>query len=132
MLFSTGPTELARETISRVAWLLKGHLSVSGAVALIVVFCLAWLTAAFIGQRVSGVVLVTWLLVPLFLIAAGVCIGGPGHWFAKSTFEGPTVFTIARKDGITALDLVGATFMLLSLLSASLAVALRWRHVRMG
>ncbi len=104
------------------AWHLKDQLSVPVVAALIAAGLLAWLIA---GIRLRGKVLLLWLLVPLFTVAAAICIAGPGRLFNKRGHEGRVVFLINPSDAVTTLDVIGLT---LATTGALLALALlAWR-----
>lgn len=89
---------------SRAVWFVRGHLSIPGVVAIMGVATLVWFAA---GRSLRGMTAVGWYAVPVLLFIAAACVAGPGHWFPKQPYEGPTIITLARKDAITALDIVG-------------------------
>jgi hypothetical protein len=109
----------------RLTIVLRSWLSIPAVMVLLVLASLGWLWA---GRRLAGKRRLRWLLVPALLLVAATCIAGPGHWFPKKPYEGPSVISLGTRDAITALDLVGFT---LSALSLALAIHLTsdlWRH----
>jgi len=130
MLILLSVTDVFREVMTRLAWIVKGNLSVAGGAIVVAIGCLIWLAAAVAGGRPRGMVLLVWLIVPLFIIVAAVCIGGPGRFFPKEPYEGPTVIQFAPKDGVTALDVAGGFSLFAAYILALAAIAARWDHAR--
>lgn len=116
----------AVERIARYgAWLLKAWFSVPGVLIVLGVLGITWLVAA---RGVPGRLLPLWLLAPALWVVACLCIAGPGRLIPKEPFEGPVILRLARKDAVTALDLVGlACAALATLLAGGLLV---WRLAR--
>jgi hypothetical protein len=111
----------------RVAWILKGRLSVPMVAALIVITMLAW---AIAGLRLRGGALLLWMLVPVLTIAASICVAGPGRLFNKEEYEGRVVIEIARKDAVTMLDVVGLGLAVTGVLLALALINWRVRTLR--
>lgn len=88
----------------RLTLLLRSQLSIPGVMAVLVVASLFWLRA---GWRLSGSLRVRWFLMPLLAFVAAACVAGPGHWFPKEPYEGPSVIPLGTGDAVTVLDLVG-------------------------
>jgi hypothetical protein len=112
----------------RLTVFLRSWLSIPGVMTILVVASLLWL---FAGWRLGGWRYVQWLLVPLLAFAAAACVAGPGHWFAKEPWEGPSVISLGTGDAITVLDLVGLTLGALAVVLAIRLATLRWRY-RLG
>ncbi|HEX5163863.1 MAG TPA: hypothetical protein VFV93_00600, partial [Thermomicrobiales bacterium] len=77
------------------------------------------------GIRLRGAMLLLWLLVPLFALAACICVAGPGRLFNKRTHEGRTVVLLTPNDAITTLDLIGLGLAALGILLALALIG--WR-----
>ena len=114
-----------RDALERGAQYLKWHFSRDMILAVGIIIVLAWLTVGGMG-RVRGWALVAWLSVPIFLLVGVVSITGPGWLFPKEALEGPTIFTLARKDGVTVLDLVALSVIALGMLVAIVTVVVVW------
>ena len=108
----------------RLTLFLRRWLSIPGVMTILVVASLLWL---FAGSSLGGWLYVQWLLVPLLAFAAAACVAGPGHWFAKEPWEGPSVISLGTGDAITVLDLVGLT---LGALAIALAIRLATLRLR--
>lgn len=109
----------------RLTLFLRSWLSIPGVMTILVIASLLWL---FAGWSLGGWLYVQWLLVPLLAFAAAACVAGPGHWFAKEPWEGPSLISLGTGDAITALDLVGLTLGVLAIALAIRLATLRWRY----
>ena len=73
-----------------------------------IVLCVATVIWVLAGWHIEGVLaLAGWVSVPVLAFVAAACIAGPGHWFPKEPYEGPSVIPLGNADAITVLDLVG-------------------------
>ena len=66
-----------------------------------------------------------WLAVPLLLMAALVCLLGPGHLFPKHPLQGPRLVRLSAHHALTALDLPG-----LACAGAAIVLAIRLVYER--
>jgi hypothetical protein len=90
----------------RLTVVLRNWLSIPGVMATFALASCLWLVA---GWKLHDTLPVSWLLVPLLLLVTAVCVAGPGHWFPKEPYEGPSIVPLGTRDALTALDLVGMT-----------------------
>jgi hypothetical protein len=107
----------------RMTLVLRRWLSIPGVMVALTLVSIGWLWA---GWKLAGSVSLRWLLVPILLLAAATCIAGPGHWFAKEPFEGPSVISLGSGDAVTILDLVGLTLAILAIALATWLTFNRW------
>ncbi len=105
--------------LKKITLVLKAQLSVSAVAVVVGLAMLIWV-ALGINQR--GIFLLLWLTVPLYLVAASVCIGGPGRLFDKQKYEGRVVLQITRTDAVTMLDVVGVGFACVAAVLACLLI----------
>ena len=91
-----------REAIS---WaLLQIRTNLGSLVILTLIAGIGWSLAA---RGLAGWRRALWLLVPVLLVAALVCVIGPGRLFPKQPFEGPILLTISYNHALTLLDIPG-------------------------
>ena len=83
---------------------LRRWLSIPGVMMMLTVASLLWLTT---WRQLARSRTVEWLLVPLLAFSAAACVAGPGHWFPKEPWEGPSVISLGAGDAVTVLDLIG-------------------------
>ena len=102
----------------RLTSALRSRLTIPDAM---IVLCIATVIWVLAGWNIEGVlVLAGWVSVPVLAFVAAACVAGPGHWFPKEPYEGPSVIPLGNADAITALDLVG-----LSLATGAVLLAVR-------
>jgi hypothetical protein len=106
-------------------YVLKGRLTVPGVAAMLTLGSVVWIVA---GLGLRGRALALWLLVPLLVLVAGVCVGGPGHVISKR-WEGRSLFELAPGDAVTMLDVTGLAIAGLAALLALGLLAWRARHI---
>lgn len=109
----------------RLTIVLRSWLSIPAVMVVLALVSLGWLWA---GRKLAGSLRLSWILVPALLLVAATCIAGPGHWFPKEPYEGPSVVSLGTRDAITVLDLVGFTVAALSLALAIHLVSDLLRH----
>lgn len=120
-----GPVENAGR---RITAQLRSHLTIPDVMIALSAASLLWILA---GWNIDGTwLLLAWVAVPFSAVAAAACVAGPGHWFPKEPYEGPSVIPLGRSDAITVLDLVGFGIAALTLLSAILLVRYRMQQPR--
>jgi hypothetical protein len=107
----------------RLTLVLRRWLSIPGVMVALTLASLGWLWA---GWKLAGAVSLRWLLVPILLLVAATCVAGPGHWFAKEPFEGPSIISLGTGDAITALDLVGLSLAMFAIALAIRLTSDRW------
>ncbi len=107
----------------RLTVVLRSWLSIPGVMAVLVVTSLFWVRA---GWGLDGSLRVRWLLVPVLAFLAAACVAGPGNWFAKEPWEGPSIISLGKRDAVTLLDLVGMTIAALAAALAVWLVASQW------
>lgn len=99
----------------RLTVVLRSWLSIPGVMATLAVASCGWI---LLGYRLHGALSTDWLLVPLLLLIAATFVAGPGHWFPKEPYEGPSVISLGTHDAVTALDLAGFALAGLALVLA--------------
>lgn len=109
----------------RLTVFLRRWLSIPGVMAVLVVASLFWVLA---GLRLRGWLFMWWLLVPPLAFVAAVCVAGPGRWFPKEPWEGPSVISLGTGDAITVLDLVGLAIGAVTVALAIRLATLRWHN----
>jgi hypothetical protein len=87
-----------------ITGVLRTYLTVRGVMLSYAIATVAWLIA---GRSLRTWAALRWHMVPVLLLLAAICIAGPGRWFPKDPWEGPSVIPLSRKDAITVLDLIG-------------------------
>jgi hypothetical protein len=112
----------------RATALLHDYLTIPDVMIALSVAILAWIIA---GWRIHETrLLLAWASVPVGAVVAATCVAGPGHWFSKQPYEGPSIIPLGPDDAVTALDLVGIAIAVLTLLLAIWLVMYRVRQPR--
>ncbi|HEX5166564.1 MAG TPA: hypothetical protein VFV93_14265 [Thermomicrobiales bacterium] len=112
------------EVVARLASFLKETLSVRGVASVLIVAGAIWVAS---GLRLRGRLLAAWLLVPVLIAVASVCIAGVKRLDPDESLEGPHLIRVAHNDAITLSDLVGVAFAGMACL---LAMYLIWRRIQ--